>query len=315
MIRKLSFIAVVVALVALLACGSEPTPTPTPTPTATPTPVPTPTPTATPTPVPTPTPTATVPEQVTDSGGIAPLPLDDPMAIASELSESELACIAGVADVGSLMQIFAAPELASPEEQAQVIGCLGDETLLRMFLTGILAGSGPLSVETSQCIRTGMEGVDLAAVMLAGTTGDEQAAMAGSMSAFILTLMCLNEDEWQGAAVSLGAAPEERENLQCVLDEMGGPEGFAETLAAGDEASFFALFGAIATCGLQFEGGPVDQGSPLIPMAGPTYASCDEAEAAGEQLVQGSTGDGRGFPQATVPSARDGDGDGVVCER
>ena len=262
LITKLSFIVAAVALVALLACGSEPTPTPTatptpvptPTPTATPTPVPTPIPTATP--IPTPTPTVQAPEPVTDSGGIAPLPLDDPMAIASELSESELGCLAGVADVGSLMQIFAAPELASPEEQAQVIGCLGDETLLRMFLTGILAGSGPLSVETSQCIRTGMKGVDLAAVMLAGTTGDEQAAMAGSMSAFILTLMCLNEDEWQGAAVSLGAAPEERENLQCVLDEMGGPEGFAETLAAGDEASFFALFGAIATCGLQFESGP-----------------------------------------------------------
>ena len=45
------------------------------------------------------------------------------------------------------------------------------------------------------------------------------------------------------------------------------------------------------------------------------YASCDEAEAAGEQRVQGSNGNGRGFPQSMVPDARDGDGDGVVCER
>ena len=45
------------------------------------------------------------------------------------------------------------------------------------------------------------------------------------------------------------------------------------------------------------------------------YASCDEAEDAGEERVQGSSGSGRGFPQAMVPSARDGDGDGVVCER
>ena len=47
---------------------------------------------------------------------------------------------------------------------------------------------------------------------------------------------------------------------------------------------------------------------------GTVYDSCEAAEAAGEPRVQGSAGGGRGFPQATVPSARDGDGDGVVCE-
>ena len=46
-----------------------------------------------------------------------------------------------------------------------------------------------------------------------------------------------------------------------------------------------------------------------------TYASCDAAEAAGEPRVQGAKGPGRGFPKWMVPSARDGDGDGVVCER
>ena len=45
------------------------------------------------------------------------------------------------------------------------------------------------------------------------------------------------------------------------------------------------------------------------------FGSCEEAEAAGVQRVQGSRGGGRGFQKATVPSARDGDGDGVVCER
>ena len=44
------------------------------------------------------------------------------------------------------------------------------------------------------------------------------------------------------------------------------------------------------------------------------YASCDEAAAAGEPRVQGSRGGGQGFPAEMVPSARDGDGDGVVCE-
>ena len=45
------------------------------------------------------------------------------------------------------------------------------------------------------------------------------------------------------------------------------------------------------------------------------YGSCEEAAAAGEQRVQGSRGGGKGFAAAMVPSARDGDGDGIVCER
>ena len=51
---------------------------------------------------------------------------------------------------------------------------------------------------------------------------------------------------------------------------------------------------------------------------GPAYGSCEEAEAAGEERVQGSQSGGKGFPNgpgAIVPSARDGDGEGVVCER
>ncbi len=51
------------------------------------------------------------------------------------------------------------------------------------------------------------------------------------------------------------------------------------------------------------------------PPAGIVYASCEEAEAAGEERIKGSKGNRWGFPKALVPSARDGDGDGVVCEK
>ena len=44
------------------------------------------------------------------------------------------------------------------------------------------------------------------------------------------------------------------------------------------------------------------------------YGSCEEAAEAGEERVLGSQGSGRGFPKAMVPSARDGDRDGIVCE-
>ena len=45
------------------------------------------------------------------------------------------------------------------------------------------------------------------------------------------------------------------------------------------------------------------------------YESCDAAQAAGQTRIQGSKGLGRGFPKWMVPSARDGDGDAVVCEK
>ena len=59
---------------------------------------------------------------------------------------------------------------------------------------------------------------------------------------------------------------------------------------------------------------PVPTATPT-PAPGDAYASCEEAEAAGEERVVGSRGAGRGFPAELVPSARDGDGDGVVCEQ
>ena len=61
-------------------------------------------------------------------------------------------------------------------------------------------------------------------------------------------------------------------------------------------------------------GGAAPATPTATPSQGSTYSSCDEAEQAGEPRVQGSNGPGRGFPKPLVPSARDGDGDGVVCE-
>lgn len=46
-----------------------------------------------------------------------------------------------------------------------------------------------------------------------------------------------------------------------------------------------------------------------------TYASCEAADEADAPRVQGAQGNGWGFFSAQVPSARDGDRDGVVCEQ
>ena len=66
---------------------------------------------------------------------------------------------------------------------------------------------------------------------------------------------------------------------------------------------------------VRVESSQPDAAPTSTPVSGKTYTSCDEAEDADEPRVLGSKGDGRGFLAARVPSARDGDGDGVVCER
>ena len=141
------------------------------------------------------------------------------------------------------MALLGAPELASPDEAEQLIQCLEDETLMRLFLTGLIGQAGTLSEETSECIRGGFSGFDLRSMMLSSAAGgDEDTGMAGGMAAFVLTLSCLDEDEWAAAAPALDIAPGDRETLQCVLEALGGPEGVAASLqpaGGGPPAAFF----------------------------------------------------------------------------
>ena len=256
MASRLTFIMAtmtLVALVALAACGGEdPEPTATPAPTATPEPTATPVPTATPMPTAAPQ----VPEQAAGTGALAPLSFADPLAMAAELKPAEIGCVLGVAEMGRLMEMLAAPERASIEEQTKLLSCFEDETLLRLYFTGILAATGPLTVETSGCVRAGVEGVDLQALMLAGSAGGEQAQMAAAMPLMILAVTCLNDDEWPLASAGLGLPPGERGDPQCLMDAVGGSQGLGQMLSAGDEASIMTLVGAAVGCGVQMQGGP-----------------------------------------------------------
>ena len=79
-------------------------------------------------------------------------------------------------------------------------------------------------------------------------------------------------------------------------------------------AEWDALLEMAATCGDDVPPTPTPPPTATLAPAATTYPSCDEAERAGVPRQKGR-GDGQGFPAETVPSARDGDGDGVVCER
>jgi hypothetical protein len=229
-------ITLIVTLATLTACSdTTPAPEEVPTPiqvssgtaapastdapvsTETPAERPTAAPKATPASTPTPGPTATpAPPAV-----LAPLQALDISALLSELSANELACIGD--DAGKLVRSLAGPGQASREEQAKFIGCLEDETIARLFLAGFVPGPGPLSQETPDCVRAAFEVIDPRAVMTAGIEGNSGRAMAGSMAAFSVTMACLNDEEWDSAALKMGIETDGREGMRCLLEQLGGP--------------------------------------------------------------------------------------------
>ena len=263
-------ITLLVALATLTACSDttpapEEVPTPTQVSSGTSAPASTDAPVSTQTP--TERPTAATTATPAPRGALAPLQTLDSSALLSALSDTDKACIGD--DAGKLARSLAGPGSASREEQAEFIGCLEDETLARIFLAGFVPGPGPLSLETSDCVRAAFEVIDPREVMTAGIEGDPGRAMAGSMTALSVTIACLNDEEWEESAPMMGMRPDDREGMQCLLDQLGGPGEMAEAMIAAGEGDFTGL--AKADCGLDM--GPVLDQAPVRSPPTPTVTA------------------------------------------
>ena len=206
---KLLYSAIVAMAAAMLACTS---PTPTPDPTAI---------------------------AIADSGVIASIDADNPQAFLSTLPAAEQACLAANSDPMRVMTLAGLPgaEIASPQEIADVIDCLGDDTLLRVFLSGMLVDVGPLSADSSDCLRAGFANLDLRPTLMAGDFASgpgydllEQAALFGSLRPYLLALSCLSEAEWVTGLTYFAMPENHREILQCVKETVGGPAALAAAL-------------------------------------------------------------------------------------
>ena len=257
---------IILILMATLAVCSGPTPDPiatsTPTATANPTAAPTETPTTSPVPE-EPTPTQT------PDGRLAPVRLRDSESLQSALSNAELACIGD--DPETLNRSLTGQGPASREEQARLIGCLNDETLARLFLVGFVPGPGPLSTESSECVRAAFDVINPREVMTAGLEGNPGMAMASSMAALSVTMACLNDEEWDQAAPAVGISEEERAGAQCLMAGLGGPRQMAEAMQAAGEGDFTKLAEAGAVCGLNMA--LASGQAPVTPPPTPTVAS------------------------------------------
>ena len=229
----------------------------------------TPAPTETPPPAPTerptdlPTATPTIPPTPTPAGVLAPLPIQDPQALLSGISDAELDCIG---EPERLARVFAGLGSPSPAALAEVFGCLDDDTLARLFLAGFVAR--PLSPETSQCVRAAFKVIDPRAVMTAGIEEDSGRAMAGSMAALLVTTACLNDEEWEQASPDMGMSPEDRVAGQCIMEALGEPGEMAKAMTAAGKGDFAALAEAGEECGLHM--GPPPRQAPRGPSPAPT---------------------------------------------
>ena len=268
---KQHFVAVLVVLASLfsvMACSDDDQ-TPLAQPTAKATATSAPDVTAMPTPTATPQPTATVTPQADSSEAaqaLAPLDLDDPQAFLSALSAQERSCLAdgnlGVAQIKAAMT-----STDGAEEGDTILDCLGDVTVLRMFLSEPLTVTGELSDETSACIREGLGGVDLRPLMKSpGAAAAAMDARIIGIASFLTFTACLNDEEWEAASSALELGPRDKSGTDCLLTELGGPTGVAEALHRLDESGLPRDFiGVAAKCGVGFAGMsdnmPVDSGS------------------------------------------------------
>lgn len=257
---KLLFGALILVMVALLACNGEApaqesaatliptsTPAPTPVPTATMSPAATPTPAPRPTATPMPT-IAPSQQQVSGDESIAPLPLYNLQAVMSELSQAELACMAESGNSQRLSATLQDPDMASQEEIAELSLCLRDGTLLRLFLTGIIGQAGLVSGESAACIRAGFDGIDLRDEILAQVARENEGWVS---NIFRMAISCLNEEEWAAAAPVLGLSLDYRAGVECFTRELGGPEEAAATLRLYDEEGpSFSLVSVALGCGI-----------------------------------------------------------------
>ena len=196
------------------------------------------------------------PETLPPGDVITPLDVSDSKAALSRLSKPEISCLKQAASPGRLHEILRGVRVPVPDEEAWIVACLGDETLLGVFVAMLIGDPGPLSQDTSTCLRTGLEWVDLRELMTEDTRerGQDDRAGAVFLSGYFTAAACLNQEEWDATAAGLGLNPGDQETFRCFIEAVGGPEALATALEGTDDDRSVDLNRARLGCGLFFEG-------------------------------------------------------------
>ena len=185
---------------------------------------------------------------------LRPVDMGDPQVFLSGLSSKEQSCLSDK-DVGpqDITQMTGSAPSGSPKTTAAIINCLQDETVLRLFLTTLVGQVEPFSQDTSGCIREGFIPLDLRGLLAPAVAGNTPAnSLALSMVALNVSVVCMNDDEWETYAPRLGMQPEDREGAACLFEKLDGPAQLVEAMRAaslGETPEELAI--AFETCGLE----------------------------------------------------------------
>ncbi len=189
-----------------------------------------------------------------------PVAVDDPQSFLSGLSAKEQSCL-GDQGIGpqELLQMTGRSPGGSLETTADIVNCLQDDTVLRLFLTTLVGQVEPFSQETSNCIREGFVPINLRGSLAPAIAGGTPAnSLALSMVALNVSVVCMNDDEWETYAPRLGMQPEDKEGAACLFEELGGPAKLVEAMQSASLGEVpEELTDAFETCGL--EGAPTSQ--------------------------------------------------------
>ena len=189
-----------------------------------------------------------------------PVAVDDPQAFLAGLSPREQSCLddKGIGPQ-ELLQMTGRSPGGSPKTATDIVNCLRDDTVLRLFLTTLVGQVEPFSQETSSCIREGFVPIDLRGLLAPAVAGfTPENSLALGMTALNVSVVCMNEDEWETYAPRLGMQPEDREGAACLFEELGGPAKLVEAMrdaSFGEPSETFLR--AAENCGL--EGTPPSQ--------------------------------------------------------
>lgn len=189
----------------------------------------------------------------------APVAVDDPRAFLPGLSPREQSCLDGKG-IGprELSQMTGRFPGRSPESAADIVNCLQDNTVLRVFLPSLVGQVEPFSRETSLCIREGFVPIDMRRLLApAVAEGAPANSLALSMVALNVSVVCMNDAEWATYVPRLGMEPEDRSAAACLFEELGGPAKLVEAMQeAGRGEMPEGLSHAWKACGLEDNGPP-----------------------------------------------------------
>ena len=236
------FVAAIVMVVTMVACGDDPTPvpaTPVSAPTATPTPAPT-QPAATPT---------TVPLPPREAISMDELEITDETTLTNviaALSDDEVLCIRDHIGLGAFDAVLNIPLSALPPNIGELpVECLTEENEIGLGVANLSRDAGGLDKETRSCVKNMV--TQTPAVLDVGGPPENPTEIAIGLLGIQL---CLTDEE--AASLALGGENElpPPSAFKCLAEQMGGLEALVEALsqAEADPTVILDLMVAALTC-------------------------------------------------------------------